>query len=108
MSVRVAITGVGAVSGFGRGADRLWAALVEGRRAMRERPELVAAGLSVGPVALVEELPLSAPARAATMATWAAEEALADAGRPEAGERFGVSVGTTLGGIAGWLPLVRA
>ena len=104
--MRAAITGVGAVSGFGRGAERLWAALVEGRRAMRERPEL--AGVASGPVALVEELPLSAPSRAATMATWAAEEALADAGDPARGARLGVACGTTLGGIAGWLPLVRA
>ena len=104
--MRAAITGVGAVSGFGRGAERLWAALVEGRRAMRERPEL--AGVASGPVALVEELPLSAPSRAATMATWAAEEAFADAGDPARGARLGVACGTTLGGIAGWLPLVRA
>src|SRR6185312_7754194 len=106
VTMRAAITGVGAVSGFGRGAERLWAALVEGRRAMRERPEL--AGVASGPVALVEELPLSAPSRAATMATWAAEEALADAGDPARGARLGVACGTTLGGIAGWLPLVRA
>jgi hypothetical protein len=71
VSGRAAITGVGAVSGFGRGAGLLWAALVEGRRAMRERPQL--AGVATGPVALVEDLPLSAPSRAATMATWAAE-----------------------------------
>jgi 3-oxoacyl-(acyl-carrier-protein) synthase len=106
VSVRAAITGLGAVSGFGRGADRLWRALVAGERAMRERPEL--AGVATGPVALVEELPLSAPSRAAQMAKWAAEEALADAGQPAAGERFGVAVGTTLGGIQGWLPVVRA
>ncbi len=73
---------------------------------MRERPEL--AGVASGPIALVEELPLSAPSRAATMATWAAEEALADAGQPHAGARLGLACGTTLGGIAGWLPLVRA
>jgi 3-oxoacyl-[acyl-carrier-protein] synthase II len=106
VSARAAITGIGAVSGFGRGADRLWSALVAGERAMRDRPEL--AGIAVGPVALVEALPLSSPARAAQMAKWAAEEALADAGGPPAGERFGVAVGTTLGGIQGWLPVVRA
>jgi len=111
---RAVITGLGAVSGFGRGADALWTALVDGRRAMRVEPALAEAGLSIGPVALVGELPLSAPSRAATMATWAAEEALADAGTPRgaaaapSSARFGVAVGTTLGGIAGWLPLVRA
>ena len=103
---RAAVTGIGAVSGFGRGADRLWAALVEGARAVEPRPELGA--IAPGPIALVEELPLSASSRAATMAKWAAEEALADAGAPPGGVRFGVAVGTTLGGIQGWLPLVGA
>jgi 3-oxoacyl-(acyl-carrier-protein) synthase len=106
VSTRAAITGLGAVTGFGRGADLLWSALIEGRRAMREQPAL--AGLAIGPVALVDALPLSSPARAAQMALWAAEEALADAGSPATGARFGLACGTTLGGIAGWLPLVRA
>lgn len=110
MSGRAVITGVGAVSGFGRGADRLWSALVDGARAMKPRPELGA--LAAGPIALVEELPLSAPGRAEQFAKWAAEEALADAGLADAGarpagERLGVAVGTTLGGIQGWLPVVR-
>jgi len=96
---RAAVTGLGAVSGFGRGADRLWAALVDGARAMKPRPEL-----GGGPMALVEEVPMSAPSRAAQFAKWAAEEALADAGNPQVG---GVAVGTTLGGIQGWLPVVR-
>ncbi|MGZ6954207.1 MAG: SAM-dependent methyltransferase, partial [Acidimicrobiia bacterium] len=49
-----------------------------------------------------------APGRAAQLATWAAAEALADAGSPERGARCGLTCGTTLGGIGGWLPLVRA
>ena len=109
MTVRAAITGLGAVTGFGRGADACGRRCSQGsRRAMREQPELVAAGLAAGPVALVEALPLAAPARAAQMATWAAAEALADAGTPPRGARFALACGTTLGGIAGWLPLVRA
>ncbi len=108
MTVRAAITGLGAVTGFGRGADVLWSALVAGRRAPREQPALAAAGLSIGPVALVDELPLSSPSRAAQMATWAAVEALADAGSPAPGVRLALACGTTLGGIGDWLPLVRA
>ncbi|HEX4462544.1 MAG TPA: beta-ketoacyl synthase N-terminal-like domain-containing protein, partial [Polyangia bacterium] len=96
------------MTGFGRGATRLWRALLDGDRAMREQPQLSAAGLRVGPVALVEELPLTAPSRAATLARWAAEEALADAGDVPRGPRLSVACGTTLGGIASWLPLVRA
>jgi 3-oxoacyl-[acyl-carrier-protein] synthase II len=105
--IRAAITGVGAVSGFGRGADALWAGLVEGRRAMRVQEQLTAAGLDVGPVALYPELPLGAPRRAAALALAAAEEALADAGAPPRGPRLGVTCGTTLGGIDGWLRAVR-
>jgi 3-oxoacyl-[acyl-carrier-protein] synthase II len=83
----------------------LWAALVEGARAMKPRPEFD--GVATGPMALVDDVPLSAPSRAATMAKWAAEEALDDAGSPAASDRFGVTCGTTLGGIQGWLPVVR-
>lgn len=106
--IRAAITGLGAVTGFGRGAEPLWAALLAGRRALRLRPELAAAGLAAGPVALVEALPLDAPARAATLASWAVAEALADAGEAARGDRLGVACGTTLGGIGDWLPRVRA
>ncbi len=108
MTIRAAITGLGVVSGFGRGVDRFWSALVEGRRAMREQPELVAAGLGSSPVALVDALPLNLPDRATQMASWAADEALADAGDPPRGPGFGLACGTTLGGIASWLPIVRA
>jgi 3-oxoacyl-[acyl-carrier-protein] synthase II len=107
MKRRAAVTGVGAVTGFGAGAERLWAALLDGRRAMGEQAELIAQGLHVGPVALVPSLPLSAPARAATMALSAAREALDDAGDPPRGARFGIVCGTTLGGIATWLREVR-
>jgi 3-oxoacyl-[acyl-carrier-protein] synthase II len=106
--IRAAITGLGAVTGFGPGAERLWAALVEGRRAMSEQAELTAAGLKVGPVALVPSLPLDAPGRAAQLALTAAREAIADAGNVARGPRFGIVCGTTLGGIGGWLQSVRS
>jgi 3-oxoacyl-[acyl-carrier-protein] synthase II len=99
--IRTAVTGMGAVSGFGRGAEALWSALVEGRRAMRPREKLP------GQLALFDELPLDAPERAAQMGQIAAEEAWADAGRPPSGARLAVVVGTTLGGIGGWLQTVR-
>jgi 3-oxoacyl-(acyl-carrier-protein) synthase len=104
---RAAITGLGAVSGFGAGAELLWSALVDGQRAMRERDELTAAGLKVGPVSLAPSLPLDAPARASQMALTAAREAVADAGELERGPRLGIAVGTTLGGIGAWLRAVR-
>jgi 3-oxoacyl-[acyl-carrier-protein] synthase II len=99
---RAVVTGLGAVSGFGPGVGTLWAALLDGRRAMREH-----AAFPVGPVALAPQLPLEAPARAAALALHAAREALADAGDPPRGARLGLSCGTTLGGIGEWLPVVR-
>jgi 3-oxoacyl-(acyl-carrier-protein) synthase len=110
MSVRAAVTGLGAVTGFGRGAERLWTALLAGARAMRPRPELTTAAghaLDVGPLALVDEVALSAPSRAQQLALIAAREALDDAGISTGGARLAVSCGTTLGGIANWLPIVR-
>lgn len=108
MRPRAAVTGLGAVSGFGAGVELLWRALLEGRRAMVDRPELVAAGINAGPVALFPELALGSPSRATTLALLAAREALADAGDPPRGARFGVTCGTTLGAIDGWLGAVRS
>lgn len=105
---RAVVTGLGAVTGFGSGAELLWSSLVEGRRAMREQAELEALGLCVGPVALVPSLPLDAPSRAVKLALSAAREAVADAGDLVRGPRLGVALGTTLGGIDGWLRAVRA
>jgi 3-oxoacyl-[acyl-carrier-protein] synthase II len=95
--MRIAITGVGAVSGFGRGAETLWKNLLDGNRAMRQRVDLPA----IGPISFFDELPLETPERAAKMALMAIEELEI----PRA--RIGVTVGTTLGGIGGWLRAVR-
>jgi 3-oxoacyl-[acyl-carrier-protein] synthase II len=103
---RVAVTGLGAVSGFGAGAERLWAALVEGRRAVAHRPALAEAGLP-STVALVPGGdPLAPGDRAVPLALAAAAEAVADAGGVDGGERLAVFLGTTLGAIADWLPMV--
>jgi 3-oxoacyl-[acyl-carrier-protein] synthase II len=90
------VTGIGAVSGFGRGAETLWRALVEGRRSMRAHDK--------GMLSLYEDVPPDAPERAAELALHAVDEALADAGNPSVDA---VTVGTTLGGIGGWLQAVR-
>ncbi len=95
--IRAAVTGLGAVSGFGRGAGALWSGLLDGRRAMKPHAQL---GMLV---ATFDELPLDSPERAAHLALIAVEEALADAHQPPGGERLGVTLGTTLGGIGGWL-----
>jgi 3-oxoacyl-[acyl-carrier-protein] synthase II len=104
-TARIAVTGVGAVSGFGAGLDALWRGVVEGRRAVAARPEL--AGVAPGPIALAPTVPFDAPARAAQLAIAAAREAVDDAGVSARGARVGVTLGTTLGGIHGWLRTVR-
>jgi 3-oxoacyl-[acyl-carrier-protein] synthase II len=101
--MRAAITGIGAVSGFGRGAETLWRGLVEGRRAMRMRDNLPQF-TKVGPLSIYDDVPLEAPERAAELAMHAVEEAQRDAGNPAIDA---VVVGTTLGGIGGWLTAVR-
>jgi 3-oxoacyl-[acyl-carrier-protein] synthase II len=98
--IRAAVTGLGAVSGFGRGVELFWDGLVAGRRAMRMRGELP----SNGPLSLYDQVPLDAPERAAELALHAVEEARHDAGNPKIDA---VIVGTTLGGIGGWLRAVR-
>ena len=100
---RIAVTGLGAVTGFGRGVEALWTGLVEGRRATALRPELGALA-AVGPIALVPGLPWD-EARAETICRWAAEEALADAQLDAAAVTL--SFGTTKGGITPFLELVR-
>lgn len=88
---RVAITGLGAVSGFGVGAEALWRGLLAGSRATHPgTAEAVAPG-----------------ERATAMALAAAKEAVADAGGVIAGPTLSVVVGTTLGDIGGWLEVVR-
>src|SRR5205814_1580447 len=118
---RAVVTGLGAVSGFGPGAERLWRALVDGKRAMARRAELEEAGLPPT-AALVPDRDPRAPGDAIRFALDAVAEALADAGLAGADgllqrsnarnhaidpERVAVSVGTTLGGIAPWLDVVR-
>jgi 3-oxoacyl-[acyl-carrier-protein] synthase II len=111
VSAAVLVTGIGAVTGFGPGAERLWQALLAGARALRKRAPLVSGGghpLAVGPLALVDEVAASAPSRAQQMALLAAHEALDDAGLSQGGARLAVACGTTLGGIGNWLPIVRS
>ena len=106
MTTRIAVTGLGAVTGFGRGVAALWSGLMEGRRATSLRPGLGALS-HVGPVALVPELAWGddPSSRVETISRWAAEEALADA-RID-GASVTLSYGTTKGGIASFLELVR-
>ncbi len=105
---RVVVTGIGAVSGFGRGVATLWRGLVEGRRATAAHDALARAGLDVGPVALVPELPFDAADRAEALARWAADEALADAGLTRPDTDLALAIGTTKGGIQPFLAMVRA
>jgi 3-oxoacyl-[acyl-carrier-protein] synthase II len=107
---RVAVTGIGAVTGFGFGVEPLFAGLLEGRRAMRmhaglPRVEIVEG--AVGPLSLVPLVPFDLPARAIELAMHAADEAVMDAGGVAPGPRLGVTFGSTLGGIGQWLFALR-
>ena len=104
---RAVITGVGAVSGFGAGAEAMFAALCAGRRAVREVPALRAAGLPAWVALLDGADPLAPGDRCRAAALVAAAEAVGDAGGVEAGDGLGVAVGTTLGAAAGLLSAVR-
>ncbi len=101
----VAVTGLGAVSGFGWGAERLWAGLRGGRAAMREFDRFDHAGHRTHVAAQVPPPPANGHRRAALadrFALAAAAEALAQAGLPSdlsplgAGVFFGSSTGGML------------
>ncbi len=106
---RVVITGMGSVSPFGRGGDTLIDALLEGRSAVRNIPELdQVGGLRTRVAALVpgidpKEIPRKFRRSMSPMsvyATLACHDALAQAGfsEKECGTgRLGVSIGSTVG-----------
>ncbi|MSP59546.1 MAG: beta-ketoacyl-[acyl-carrier-protein] synthase family protein [Myxococcales bacterium] len=104
---RAVITGLGAVSGFGPGAEALWRGLASGRSAIRPAPSLAAAGIAEVASYLPGEDPLAPGERAIPMALAAAAEAVADAGGVSSGARLAVALGTTLGGIGAFLDVVR-
>lgn len=129
MNGAAAITGLGAVSGFGLGVDALWTGLLSGATALLPRADGEKLGISGLPLSLVP-LPdeaggapvtpgasvLRSPRpRATQMSLLAAEEALRDAGllgerSPRPGQptrRLGVCVGTTHGEKAPWLAAQR-
>lgn len=123
MSRPAAITGIGAVSGFGIGVEPLWHGLLAGQVALLPRPDGEARGLGDLPLSLV---PLPGPAgetppalaevlwsetpRATQMARLAADEAMCSAGlaadhrvSPADPLRLGLCLGTTHGEKATWL-----
>lgn len=107
---RAVVTGLGAVSGFGGGVERLFRALVAGERAVREAPSLQAAGIANVAAFVPGHDPLATDGAdfAREMALAAAEEAVQQAGGVAAGDGLAVAVGTTLGSIAPWLAGLRS
>ncbi|MEJ2200475.1 MAG: beta-ketoacyl synthase N-terminal-like domain-containing protein, partial [Desulfuromonadaceae bacterium] len=106
---RVVITGMGAVSPFGRGADCLLSALEAGQSGVRQLPELqTIGGMRTQVAALVPELEVQQIPRKyrrsmssmSIYATLACQEALQQAGLSAvdcAGGGLGVSIGSTVG-----------
>jgi 3-oxoacyl-(acyl-carrier-protein) synthase len=107
------VTGYGAISGFGPGADRLWQALLEGRSAVAPCPAFAGPEYDAHLAVVVPEGAADpGPRRATALARAAAGEALTHAGlvapfAPELAPRVAVVVGTTLGGIRTFLPDLR-
>lgn len=101
------VTGLGALSGFGPGAERLFRALEGGASAVRHHPDLEAAGLPAWVSVVPGEDPLAPGDRSCRYALAAAAEAVADAGGVTPGDALAVVVGTTLGGLGAWLPVAR-
>lgn len=106
--MRIAMTGYGAVTPFGLGADTLWSGLVGGRSGARELEGDTWDGLPVrvaAPVTEDLEAVLGHPKarqldRSQQFAMVAAREAWADAGAPDVDpERLAVVIGTGIGGV---------
>ena len=105
------ITGYGAISGFGTGADCLWAALCAGRSAVAPTPAFAGPEYDAHLAAVVPDAD-PGPRRATSLALHAARAALAHAGleaplHPDVAPRVAVVVGTTLGGLLTFLPHLR-
>jgi 3-oxoacyl-[acyl-carrier-protein] synthase II len=106
---RVVITGMGAVSPFGRGVDSLMDGLIEGRSGVVQVPELEGIiGMRTRVAALAHGAdPMSIPRKfrrsmsaMSVFATLACQDAVAMAGLGSAelsGGRFGISLGSTTG-----------
>lgn len=97
----MAVTGIGLVSGVGRGVGPHWASLVESRHGLKPLSLFQAEGIPVG---FVGEVPSSAielnsrVSRTEALALTAASEALQDAqGHPQ--QDGIIAIGTTTGGI---------
>lgn len=124
----VAITGIGAVSGFGLGVERLWQGLLAGQSALLPRSDGERWGLGSLPLSLVPltgesaepstvgaEVLWDPSPRATQMASFAAAEAMRDAGlagprptgAPALPTRIGICLGTTHGEKAPWLASQR-
>jgi 3-oxoacyl-[acyl-carrier-protein] synthase II len=108
---RAVITGIGAITPVGLSAPETWASLLAGRSGVRpvtrfdasRFPVRIAADVQgFDPLTVMTRKRARRTARFAQLATAAAKEALADARLPplrEISDRFGVTIGTALGGI---------
>ena len=108
---RVAVTGMGAVSPYGKGAGTLFASLAGGKSCI-SRHEALEAFTELGPriAGIVRNVDISSVPRKhrrsmspmSVYALMAAQEAIAQAGLPEetlTGGRAGVIMGSTMGSV---------
>lgn len=108
---RAVITGIGAITPVGLSAPETWAGLLAGRSGVRPLTRFDASRFPVqiaadvegfDPLAVLGRKQARRTARFAQLAIGAAHEALADArlpSLPDIADRFGVTIGTALGGL---------
>ena len=92
---RVVVTGMGAVTGFGRGVDLFWEGVSNGRSAIRRMESWTAEQWPCQVAAAVPEGDPAAPGRPLFLARLALAEALAQAGLPD-------GRGSGLASAVGW------
>jgi 3-oxoacyl-[acyl-carrier-protein] synthase II len=107
-TVRVVVTGLGAVTPLGADVASTWSGMLAGRSGVRrltdtwieDLPVQIAAPAAIDPASLMPPLQSRRMDRCEQLALIAARQAWADAGAPQvAGDRLGVSVASGGGGI---------
>jgi 3-oxoacyl-[acyl-carrier-protein] synthase II len=101
---RIVITGVGLVTPLGATLEATWGALLQGRTALRDWPDLAAEGHRVARACRIDGFDAPEASRGRALAVAAARQALAQAGRPCGPDdrHAAVVVGSTLGESAAY------
>ena len=103
-----AVTSRGAVTAFGSGVEAFWQGILGGRSAIAPVTGFSVARYRARVAAEVHAHRSAFDAPAMRLASTAVQEALSEGRPPVAPERFGLVVGTTMGGNGGFIDWVRS